>query len=536
MNPEEIKNKFLSIKTKSELADFINIPSKDLDNIAKLIKYYNFEIPKKDGSSRKISAPNRKLKKIQKEILKALEVIYLPRSSAHGFIKGKSIVSNARNHIKSSLVLKIDLENFFPSIHFGRVRGLFLYGPFNFSSEIATVLARLCCYNGSLPQGSPTSPIISNMICSSMDKSLYILAKKNNCRYTRYSDDITFSTKNDAFKDTIVSTEYTDEGFNIFLGDSLVKIIEKENRLKINQTKTSCKKHRFRQKVTGIVINEKANVKSQLSRQIRSMLHAWDKFGYKLSERKYYSEFYKPSIKIPRNEQNFSNVVLGKISFLGMVKGKDDSVYKKYINKFNFLSENNFPKLPASNYEEIEQKTWIIKCGDQQGSGSAIGKNIILTCYHVIEENKNSDYSAKIEVFQSNNLAPATYKEARVIKFDPDKDWAILEISKEDFMPIFKINNDQINIGTRIDIAGFPHYKTGNSATIESGAISSKIERYPKLRYKLDKMLFSGHSGGPILNEKGEIIGIIVTGADNLRNAPLYSEHALIPMSEIKLT
>lgn len=172
----------------------------DFEVISKSIypkpKYKNFLINKKSGGSRIISEPRAKLKFLQYKLLDFLnEVSGGMKPCVHGFTKDRSIVTNASRHCspKTRFILNLDLENFFPSITFFRIRGLFQAKPFNFSFGNSTFLAHLCCHNGVLPQGAPTSPILANLICRSLDKELMSLAYRNRATYTRYCDDITFS-------------------------------------------------------------------------------------------------------------------------------------------------------------------------------------------------------------------------------------------------------------------------------------------------------------------------------------------------------
>ncbi len=158
--------------------------------------YFEFEIPKKNGSLRKIYAPNDSLLFIQKRLSAILSSSVKLHDKAYGFINKRSIVDNAQLHIRKNVLLNIDLENFFPSISFGRVRSMFM-NYFRLDKNVATTLTNICCHPGGfLPQGSPTSPVISNILCKTLDKDLDRLAKNSfGATYSRYADDITFSTK-----------------------------------------------------------------------------------------------------------------------------------------------------------------------------------------------------------------------------------------------------------------------------------------------------------------------------------------------------
>jgi len=170
---------FNLIETREDLAFLLNIPLKKLTYILYVKKpenyYKTFEIPKKDGALRQINATQGDLKEIQKKLADILwdhHKEYVKTNNiqvkvSHAFEKKKGIITNALIHRNKRYVLNIDLENFFDSFHFGRVRGFFAKNKeFNFPIETATVIAQLTCYKGCLPQGAPSSPIITNLICN----------------------------------------------------------------------------------------------------------------------------------------------------------------------------------------------------------------------------------------------------------------------------------------------------------------------------------------------------------------------------------
>ena len=128
--------------------------------------------------TRVIKAPNEQLKGFQRRLKVHLEKLYEPHQAATGFIKERGIVSNAKEHIKKAAVFNIDLANFFDQINFGRVRGMLMAKPYCLQEDTATIIAHLCCCNKIVPQGAPTSPVISNMICKKLDRELSFLAKK----------------------------------------------------------------------------------------------------------------------------------------------------------------------------------------------------------------------------------------------------------------------------------------------------------------------------------------------------------------------
>jgi len=157
--------------------------------------YYIFEIPKKSGGTRIIEAPEERLKSMQRWILDEIINLFSPSDCATGFRKGMSIVDNAKKHIGKELVINFDIKDFFPSIKYADILRLFVY--MGYKKDVAHLLTKLCTNASNvLPQGSPASPAISNLILLKVDKRLARLAETIECDYSRYADDITFSGKN----------------------------------------------------------------------------------------------------------------------------------------------------------------------------------------------------------------------------------------------------------------------------------------------------------------------------------------------------
>ena len=335
--PEELRAAFLALKTPRDIARLLNVRYDRLVyHIYKVPlenRYTTFEIPKKSGGTRTISAPITAIKLIQRKLNQVLQAVYEPKPSVHGFTPGKNIVTNAKPHVKRRYVLNIDLKDFFPSINFGRVRGMFMGIPYHLPEPVATVLAQICCHSNQLPQGAPTSPIITNMLCAQMDSRLQRLAQKHKCTYTRYADDITFSTNMPEFPTDLAIEVTTDEGTRIQIGEPLRQIIESSGFL-INDKKVRLQKRGHHQEVTGLTTNEFPNVDRRYVRQIRAMLHAWRKYG----NQNILSVTSKSNHPISYESfDNFKQVLRGRIEYVGLVKGKSSQIYKRFLDEFSFL-------------------------------------------------------------------------------------------------------------------------------------------------------------------------------------------------------
>jgi RNA-directed DNA polymerase len=184
----ELIDKFHKVEDFPTLANLLEFNVYGLERIFYELRssgkhYHKFSIKKRSGEERPILAPDYKLKIIQRRLAYVLSLIYLGRISVHGFRRGKSIITNAERHTHRRLLLNIDLENFFPTIHFGRVRGILQVSPYNLSRPGAIIIAGFCCHMGKLPQGG----VYMAHVCSKCDNFIgqffisdYILDYLNN--------------------------------------------------------------------------------------------------------------------------------------------------------------------------------------------------------------------------------------------------------------------------------------------------------------------------------------------------------------------
>ena len=270
-----------NIKTRNDFAKFIGVKLQTLTYLLYIKKidncYNTLEIPKKNGDTRTICVPNKNLKKVQKKLYNKLSTYYdeiktqnnFTSKISHGFEKNRSIVTNAEVHKNKRYVVNLDLLDFFPSINFGRVRSYFIKNNyFEINDDIATILAQLTCYKGTLPQGAPTSPLIANMICNIMDIRILKIAKKYRLDYTRYADDLTFSTNN----------KYFLNDYDKFLED--IKNIIHRSGFELNSKKTRLLFSNSRKEVTGLVVNKKISVPKEYYKNTRAMAHSLYKNGY----------------------------------------------------------------------------------------------------------------------------------------------------------------------------------------------------------------------------------------------------------------
>jgi RNA-directed DNA polymerase len=246
-------------------------------------RYKSFEISKRNGGIRKISAPAADLRLLQQRLSdllqncieeindnKKLKNKKFKDDLAHGFKRKKSIITNAKKHQRRKYVFNVDIEDFFPSINFGRVRGFFIKDAnFMLHTKVATILAQIACHEGVLPQGSPCSPVISNLVGHVLDIHLCKLASANGCTYSRYADDLTFSTNKPIFPIEIAKPVPA-QADKWEVGDKLKEAIL-HSGFAINSSKTRMQYRNSRQSVTGLVVNRKVNVRTEYRRTVRAM-------------------------------------------------------------------------------------------------------------------------------------------------------------------------------------------------------------------------------------------------------------------------
>ncbi|MEQ8314875.1 MAG: retron Ec67 family RNA-directed DNA polymerase/endonuclease [Gammaproteobacteria bacterium] len=271
-------------KSFSDVADLLRVRPKNLAYLlysSSYVRYQSFDIPKRNGLTRPILAPEARLKSLQSKLSQllqdCLDEIHADEDSlrfaSHGFTRNASIVTNAIRHRNKRHVLNVDIEDFFGSINFGRVRGYFIKNKqFELDPSVATAIAQIACHDNKLPQGSPCSPVISNLIAQILDMRMLKLAKRLKCDYSRYADDLTISTNLKNFPTELAHpTKLVPE--LVVPGKSLTSEIAGAG-FKVNMNKTRLQSHIQRQDVTGLIVNRKINTRSEYWRETRAQVHS----------------------------------------------------------------------------------------------------------------------------------------------------------------------------------------------------------------------------------------------------------------------
>jgi len=324
----------LRLKQAQDLADVANLlgfTPKGLSYVLYKLpdgeRYRVFDIPKKRGGTRTIKAPVKQLALAQTRLNRLLMdcIEELSRSNSrfwvasHGFRKGRTIVSNAAVHRKRRYVFNVDIAGFFDAINFGRVRGFFIKDKsFALHSSVATVIAQIACHENALPQGSPSSPVVSNLVANILDARLLRLAKWARCSYSRYADDLTFSTNEQIFP-LEIAKELAGPKWEV--GERLRELIEGAG-FKLNSEKTRMSIRRSRQSVTGLVVNSKVNIRQDYYRVVRAMCHSVFDTG------RWHRSLPLNAQAEPERTTNLKPLE-GMLSHIYFVKGRRDRSFKR---------------------------------------------------------------------------------------------------------------------------------------------------------------------------------------------------------------
>lgn len=293
--------------------------------------YKAFRVPKKTGGVRIISAPRHPLKEIQSALNVLLQGVFTPSEHAYGFVRGRNIRGNAALHAGHTCVYNLDLRDFFPSITRTMLTAAMrreLSG--RFSDEVIRLICAIATVarpdgTEALPQGAPTSPVLSNVTLKRLDCRLGAIAERAGYSYSRYADDLTFSHLHPVRK---IEPHWRD----------LIDRAIADEELTVNEAKRRTLVPGERMEVTGLTVNTSPNVARSFAKRLRALLHLWEKYGYPQAQAIFARDFE------PGTDKELHNVVKGKLNYLGMVKGTDDPTFRKLRLRYRMLKVKDEPK------------------------------------------------------------------------------------------------------------------------------------------------------------------------------------------------
>jgi RNA-directed DNA polymerase len=334
---------FLKIKTIADLSVLLEIETLQLSLMAIKPNYHLFSVRKKDGSPRWIEAPEADLKKVQRKINSYLQSVYfhIRTDAAYGFLinskrdaSPRNILTNAQRHLGCNWLFNADVEDFFHSIKSEAIFRIFTQAPFRFDDDLTDLLVRLTALNGRLPMGTPTSPTLSNFACLTLDKDLIELSKRNEWTYTRYADDMSFSSKREITGEMTKEIEQYCQIYSLHFNPEKFKLYGPKDE----------------KEITGLIVNkDRVGLKPAFIQELEKDIQKLEDINTLIYQYKG-----QPSKWVDK----FKQQIEGKINFVSYIKGERDispqQLYRKYDNAQNpdieFLaySWDDFPYISPS--------------------------------------------------------------------------------------------------------------------------------------------------------------------------------------------
>lgn len=487
------------LASEAALLAYLGVSAKELKRIwwFRRRMYHQFEIAKGKGKTRVINAPDERLKYLQRRIAPLLNQLYRVRNPVHGFVAGRSVKTNALAHLRKRFVLNIDLKDFFLSIAENRISGVLK--SLGIDIRVSSIVARLCCHNAHLPQGAPTSPVLSNMICFRLDKELLAFAKGARCIYTRYADDLTFSS--DQPMTALFEGPVPPSGH--FAPDLLVPALHNSvtsNGFTINPDKVHYADRHSRRMVTGLKINELLNVDRRYVRNIRAALYSVETLGKKAAQEKFESDHHGTS--------DLDLYLKGKIVWLRHIRGQSDPVFRAIAIRFNASFPNRKIEVTPTASDVRDRAVWVVEHFEgemAQGSAFFLRDVGLVTAAHCVKDVQ------EVEVYHPSK--PSNKFKATVLTRDEDRDLAILghTIPATEYFE-FERSTHAAVVGDGLTAVGYPSFGPGDKLNIRDGKVSSLPVKHGVKLIEVTQKLSPGMSGGPLLSSDNAVVGIVHKG------------------------
>ena len=475
--------------------------------------YTQFSIVKGAGKARIITAPDERLKLLQRKLALLLDQLYRVRNPVHGFVKNRSVKSNAESHSKRRYVVNIDLSDFFPSITENRVRGLLR--ALGLDIRVSDIIARISCFEGHLPQGAPTSPVISNMICYRLDTALLKFAKNTRSIYTRYADDITFSTfqpPTALFSGGVpASGRFAPE----ILATELINAI-KSNGFVINAEKSHYADKHARRIVTGLKINELINVDRRFVRNLRAAIHSIEQTGLVIAQAKFDAKF--------GSGKSLKSHLAGKVSWLAFIKGQTDPLVRSIVLRFNRCFPDSTLKVEMTESEKLYRSVWVVEHEGElgtQGTCFFLQDVGLVTAAHCVQNIDN------VEIYHPSK--PSNKFGAKVVRRHEHRDLALLEptLPETEYFSLLCAESI-VGVEAPTTALGYPGYGPGDKLNIRSGTVSSLPTKQGVQYIEVTQKIGPGMSGGPLVDSSQHVIGI------NHKGGPEMARDYAVSIVELK--
>ncbi len=434
------------------------------------------------------------MKMIQRKLAALLDQLYRRRQPVHGFVRERSVKTNAEAHARRRFVINLDLQDFFPTITEKRVAGLL--HAIGVGRRVSEIIAHLCCNRGHLPQGAPTSPVLSNMICYRLDTDLLLIAKSARAIYTRYADDITFSS----YQPPAPLFESTVPSAGRFSPDILAPQLRAAitgNGFAVNPEKTHYAERNSRRMVTGVKINAGLNVDRRYIRRIRAMLHSIEILSLADAQQRYASSGGKGTLAAH---------LRGKLSYVAHLKGQTDPVVRSLAQRYNRSFPTNPIRLAPTDAERLDRAVWVLDADEHTGTAFFLDGVGLVTAAHCVKD--------MIEVDVLHPSRHTTKFKVSIKHYDHHRDLAVLDhgnIPPTEYYELEAAANAP-SVTDVITAAGYPSWAPGDRLNVRSGTVSLLPVKSGVQLVEVTQQLTQGMSGGPVLNTDGDVVGIVYKG------------------------
>ncbi|MCK1574134.1 reverse transcriptase domain-containing protein [Bradyrhizobium sp. 174] len=452
-------------------------------------RYSEATIPKRRGGTRTLLVPERRLKFLQRRTHLLLTQLYSPRAPVHGFVAHRGAITNANAHQSRPYLLNIDLRNYFGTITRRRVLGMLQ--SMGLDEAVALAVCSICMTRNQLPQGAPTSPVLSNLIAYSLDRDLMKFAKDYRFRYTRYADDISLSSY--APPVALFEQGVPPPGKMTVeqLSASLRSVIT-SNGFEIAPEKIWFAGPKSRKEVTGLVVNEFTNLKRTFVRDLRAALHKVETMGGAAAEKDFQARY--------KTTASLEKILRGRLEWIAQVRGRSFSAYRTLAKRFN----QQFPASAVTilpTYAEIaEHAVWVIDFFNgtvcEQGTAFFLEGVGLVTADHVLQ---NLPVGVSAEIYRPSG-GGKKFKATPSSRRCPYRDLAIVD---HDIPTGGYLSRPVTSSPERRDddiiAMGFPNYGPGDQLSKRRGHIIGSATKHGVKFIEVSAMLPGGISGGPIL-------------------------------------
>lgn len=499
-----------ALKSATDFYDYLGVADPERLFLQKhaAYRYKLVKIPKRRGGSRSLLVPEPRLKFLQRRTLELLEQLYVPRRPVHGFVKSRSAITNANAHQGRPYLLNLDLANYFETIRRRRVLGMLK--AVGVPHDVADAICCICVTRDHLPQGSPASPILANLVTYRLDRGLMNFAKSHRLRYTRYADDISFSSY--VPPAGLFADGHSSDGK--LAVDALAKELRQAfqaNDFEINPDKLWFSGPRARKEVTGLVVGEFTNIKRTFVRNLRASLYKVEQLGRAGAEADLAGKHAAP-VKLDR-------VLRGRLEWLAQVRGRSFPPFRSLAKRFNRLFPDTLPIQIDPTYEEIvESAVWIVEFffdddkGEaqcDQGTAFFLEGVGLVTCFHTVE---SLPKGAKASLHRPS--LPGKAFEVEPTKHAcPVRDLVVLShnVPEESYRSL-SAGSGLERPPERIIAYGFPAFGPGDGLSRRPGEMIGRTTKSGVKLLDVSAILESGISGGPVVNQRNEVVGIAVRG------------------------